>query len=146
MFAARVQHTLRPEAMANENRARFDADLMRWSDYLARQPGLDSLTVLLDGDGLLQVSVLLLGRDDVERAWQEQAEGAAKLVVQVPHQVQVGHGDGVDRAPGAGGGVHGGARASHPGVAARGPGADAAPLQQRIVHVEAEAGMNVTRT
>ncbi|MFO1104751.1 MAG: hypothetical protein U1E34_01520 [Amaricoccus sp.] len=57
MFAARVQHTLRPEAMANENRARFDADLMRWSDYLARQPGLDSLTVLLDGDGLLALSI-----------------------------------------------------------------------------------------
>lgn len=57
MFAARIRHPLRPEALANENRAQFDADLMRWSDFLARQPGLDSFTVLLEADSLFALSL-----------------------------------------------------------------------------------------
>lgn len=56
MFAARVFHPLR-DGVFETDRAAFDAALMRWSDFLARQPGLDSFTVLLEDQGLLALSI-----------------------------------------------------------------------------------------
>lgn len=82
MFAARVTHPLRPGALGAERRA-FDAALALWSDFLARQPGLESFTVLIEPEGrALSAVSIWRAAEDFRSAFEQPdlAEAGAPLM------------------------------------------------------------------